>query len=118
MPLYDFRCTRCGHEFEALSRPQDPPVACPSCQSGDLEKLLSGFATSTAESRAANALSSRKRQINANKDKLVADEEYPRSTRGTKTESEDLRILGSKDLLTRKRAGARFRGRPRSSDKS
>jgi putative FmdB family regulatory protein len=82
MPIYDFRCKSCGNEFEALSRPQDPPIACPSCKSHDLEKLLSGFATSTAESRAANALSSRKRQVRANKDKVVADEEYRKEHEG------------------------------------
>ena len=49
MPIHDFRCRSCGHEFEGLSRPQDPPITCPSCKSGDLEKLLSGFAVSSAE---------------------------------------------------------------------
>lgn len=82
MPIYDFRCKGCGHEFEGLARPQDPPVACPSCKSVDLEKLLSGFAVSSAESRAANALGSRKRQVRANKDKIVADEEYRKEHEG------------------------------------
>jgi len=82
MPIYDFRCRSCGNEFEALSRPQDPPVVCPSCQSADLEKLLSGFAVSSADIRAANALDSRKRQIRANKDKIVADEEYRKEHEG------------------------------------
>ena len=82
MPIHDFRCNRCGHEFEGLSRPQDPPVTCPKCASGDLEKLLSGFAVSSAESRAASALDSRKRQVRANKDKIVADEEYRKEHEG------------------------------------
>jgi putative FmdB family regulatory protein len=41
MPLYDYRCKACGAEFEALVRPPAAP-ACPSCESGDLERLLSG----------------------------------------------------------------------------
>jgi putative FmdB family regulatory protein len=82
MPIHDFRCRSCGHEFEGLTRPQDPPVTCPSCKSADLEKLLSGFAVSSAESRAANALDSRKRQVRANKDKIVADEEYRKEHEG------------------------------------
>src|SRR5204862_7078877 len=45
MPLYDFRCRACGHEFEALVRPPAAPV-CSSCASGDLERLLSGFSFS------------------------------------------------------------------------
>jgi putative FmdB family regulatory protein len=45
MPLYDFRCNACGGEFEALVRPPAVP-ACPSCDSLDLERLLSGFSVS------------------------------------------------------------------------
>jgi putative FmdB family regulatory protein len=41
VPLYDFRCRACRSEFEALVRPAAAPV-CPSCGSGDLERLLSG----------------------------------------------------------------------------
>ena len=82
MPIYDFRCRQCGHQFEGLSRPQDPAVTCPSCKSEDLEKLLSGFAVNSAEKSAAAALDSRKRQIRANKDKVVADEEYRREHEG------------------------------------
>jgi len=32
MPIYEYRCTRCGHEFElqvSLSDPPEPPVRCP-----------------------------------------------------------------------------------------
>ena len=82
MPLYDFHCRACGHEFEGLVRPQDPPVACPSCKGQDLERLPSGFAVSTAEKTAAAARASRKRQVNANKDKVIADEEYRKEHEG------------------------------------
>ena len=82
MPLFDFHCRTCGHEFEALTRPQDPPPKCPSCQGSDLERLLSGFALHTEERRQAAVADSRKRQIKANKDKLVADEEYRKKHEG------------------------------------
>jgi putative FmdB family regulatory protein len=82
MPIYDFLCRACGHEFEALSRPQDPPVACPSCRSQDLDRLPSGFAVSSAEKTEAAARDSRKRQVRANKDKMVADEEYRKKHEG------------------------------------
>lgn len=82
MPLFDFHCRNCGNEFEALVRAQDPPVKCPSCESTNLERLLSGFALHTDERRAAAALDSRRRQIKANKDKIVADEEYRKEHEG------------------------------------
>ena len=82
MPIYDFHCRSCGGEFEGLVRPQDPPVSCPSCKSADLERLLSAFAVSSAEKTAAAALDSRKRQVRANKDQVVADEEYRKEHEG------------------------------------
>lgn len=40
MPLYPYRCSGCGHEFEVLVRSSDVP-ACPSCGSGALDRLVS-----------------------------------------------------------------------------
>lgn len=40
MPIYEYRCGKCGHEFEALVRGATTP-ACESCGSLDLERLLS-----------------------------------------------------------------------------
>ncbi len=76
MPLYDYHCRACGHEFEVLVRPGDEGLACPSCKGRDLEKLLSTFAVSYAEKTQAAARNSRKRQIAARQDALIADEEY------------------------------------------
>ena len=43
MPIYEYRCQGCGHQFETIvggsTRPQ-----CPECQGNGLEKLLSVFA--------------------------------------------------------------------------
>ncbi len=43
MPLYEFQCKGCGHEFEDLVLGAANP-ACPSCNSQQLERLLSVFA--------------------------------------------------------------------------
>lgn len=41
MPLYEYRCGKCGRETEVLQKLSDPPLArCPSCR-GKLTKLLS-----------------------------------------------------------------------------
>ena len=80
MPLYDFRCRSCGHEFEALVRPVDTvtPV-CPSCAGRDLEKLLSGFAVSSAEKTQAAAAKKRKKEAAvAKRDNIAKDIEAER----------------------------------------
>jgi putative FmdB family regulatory protein len=42
MPLYEYRCEACGHQFERIQRFSDDPVTvCPSCGSGPVVKLLS-----------------------------------------------------------------------------
>ena len=41
MPIYEYRCQDCNHEFERMQRFSDPPVAvCPTCD-GSVQKLIS-----------------------------------------------------------------------------
>ena len=40
MPLYDYRCTACGQQFELLMRSSTVP-ACPHCAATALERLVS-----------------------------------------------------------------------------
>lgn len=47
MPLFEYRCTDCQHDFELLVREQTV-LACPSCQGTHLEKQLSVFAVSAS----------------------------------------------------------------------
>jgi putative FmdB family regulatory protein len=42
MPIYEYRCSSCGHELEALQKFSDAPlVACPACAQDALVKLVS-----------------------------------------------------------------------------
>ena len=75
MPLYDYHCKKCGHEFEALIRTGDTP-ACAECGSADLERLLTTFAVSTEGSRDANIQKARKLGEKTRKDKAIAQFEY------------------------------------------
>lgn len=52
MPIFEYECRGCGHEFERLVRSGDTPT-CPECNSADLEKLLSLSSVSTPAMRAA-----------------------------------------------------------------
>ena len=41
MPIYEYRCLDCGHEFELMQKFSDPPAeTCVSC-SGTVQKLIS-----------------------------------------------------------------------------
>jgi putative FmdB family regulatory protein len=42
MPLYEYRCESCDHQFEVIQKFSDPPIAvCPKCAAGPVVKLMS-----------------------------------------------------------------------------
>lgn len=42
MPIYEYRCPKCSHEFEVLHRKVNaPPPKCPECGHEPVEKLVS-----------------------------------------------------------------------------
>lgn len=42
MPIYEYRCSACGSQHEALQKLSDAPlVTCPSCRKDTLTKLVS-----------------------------------------------------------------------------
>ncbi|MGD8842279.1 MAG: zinc ribbon domain-containing protein [Gammaproteobacteria bacterium] len=42
MPIYEYRCAECGHEFEQLQKISDAAlVECPACGKPALQKLVS-----------------------------------------------------------------------------
>lgn len=47
MPVYEYVCSGCGHEFEELVFGDEKPV-CPKCASAELEKKFSVFAAGEA----------------------------------------------------------------------
>lgn len=45
MPIYEYRCTDCGHQLEALQKFSEAPlVDCPQCGKPALTKLISASA--------------------------------------------------------------------------
>jgi putative FmdB family regulatory protein len=77
MPIYEYQCRKCSNQFELLVL-KATVVECPTCQSQDLEQLLSGFAVSSDGIRSANAQNARRAQRNSsdNIEKNVAQAEY------------------------------------------
>ncbi len=42
MPIYEYQCQSCGHEYEALQKLSDAPLKdCPACNKPDLSKKIS-----------------------------------------------------------------------------
>jgi len=74
VPLYDYRCNACDHQFELLVRTNDKP-ACPACGSENLERLLSMFAVSSEGTRDASLQKARKAGVKISKDKAIAEQE-------------------------------------------
>jgi putative FmdB family regulatory protein len=45
MPLYDYKCNKCAHQFEVLQSMKDKTLKkCPECGNNSLKKLVSGGA--------------------------------------------------------------------------
>lgn len=53
MPIYEFRCNDCGHEFEEWFRSgsEVSHALCPACESSHLMRLLSVFGVRTHPAR-------------------------------------------------------------------
>jgi len=43
VPIYEYRCRGCDHDFEKYVHGPSTKVACPTCQSGDVTRKLSVF---------------------------------------------------------------------------
>ncbi|HCU90071.1 MAG TPA: hypothetical protein DGR97_09010 [Gammaproteobacteria bacterium] len=45
MPIYEYECKDCGHQFETMRKVSDGPLTeCPSCGKDSLQKLVSKVA--------------------------------------------------------------------------
>jgi putative FmdB family regulatory protein len=78
MPIFEYVCNACGHQFEFLKLPAATTVpSCPVCQSPSLTRQLSGFALSSTELTKARAKAARKQHVESKdyKDEQVAQAE-------------------------------------------
>ena len=45
LPIYEYQCRSCGHDFETIQKiNEDPLVDCPECEQPELKKLVSAVA--------------------------------------------------------------------------
>jgi len=78
MPIYDYKCRRCGRQFEELVRLGETPN-CPSCNGNDLERLVSIPAISTESTRKRSLGKARQAAGKVSKEKKHAQAEYERN---------------------------------------
>lgn len=45
MPMYDYRCKNCGHEFTETHGFDETALECPECESEDIERVIKGAPT-------------------------------------------------------------------------
>ena len=72
MPIYEYQCRGCRSTFEQLVLPKGT-AQCPTCQSEDLERLLSQFGVSSEGTRQTHLNSERKKQSKVHRDKMHAE---------------------------------------------
>jgi len=74
MPIFDYQCRTCGEQFELLVL-KTTVAACPSCQSRELEQLISAFAVSSEATRQTHLQSARRKNAASKdlKDKRIAE---------------------------------------------
>lgn len=61
MPIYEFRCGKCGYVFEEFvfsSKTEFYDIACPTCGEKKSEKLMSAFSSAGGSSNSGYAPSS------------------------------------------------------------
>ena len=75
MPIYEYSCKACSHQFETLVLPGATP-ACPSCASEDLEKLISTPAVKSDSTHALALKAAKKRDTKLASENARAQREY------------------------------------------
>jgi len=69
MPIFEYQCRHCGHQFEYLVLPKSPAAECPSCGKSDLEQMISLFSPSLESTRKANLAMAKKKGAAVQKEK-------------------------------------------------
>lgn len=75
MPIYEYSCKGCGHQFELLVLKGTTP-ACPSCQGQDLEKQISTPALKSDSTHALAMKAAKKRDSKQASENARAQREY------------------------------------------
>jgi putative FmdB family regulatory protein len=75
VPIYEYRCEKCSHEFEQLVRSRTVP-ACAKCGGDKLERLLSLPAIKSETTHGLAMRAARKRDKAQGQEREAAQREY------------------------------------------
>ncbi len=75
MPIFEYECGKCDHQFEALVLPTLPAPKCPSCQSKKLNNQISLCAVSSEGTRQNALKAAKKRNKKLGKEMAHAEHE-------------------------------------------
>ncbi|HEY4305031.1 MAG TPA: zinc ribbon domain-containing protein [Gemmatimonadaceae bacterium] len=75
MPIFEYTCKSCHHQFEALIRGSKTAV-CPECKSEDLEKMFSLPAVKSESTHNLAMRAAKKRDHNTAVDRVEAQRYY------------------------------------------
>lgn len=78
MPIYEYSCKSCEHDFELLIRGKETPV-CPECQGEDLERLISLPRVQSETTRGLAMRAAKKRDAGQAKDNMHERLKYEES---------------------------------------
>jgi putative FmdB family regulatory protein len=78
MPIYEYSCDGCKHQFETLVRGSETPV-CPACGGGELARVLSMPAVNSEHTRARALGAAKRRDAAEAKDRSHEQLKYERS---------------------------------------
>jgi len=76
MPIYEFACRQCGHNFERLVLRTSSAAECPACGHGELEQLVSLCAVSSESSKEANLSAAHLKAAAVRQDKHLASHQH------------------------------------------
>lgn len=78
MPIYEYRCNTCDHRFERLVR-NDIVPGCPSCESNDLDRLISMPRVKSTSTRAQSLRAAKQRDAAQATDRMHDRIQYEQS---------------------------------------
>ncbi|MGY8777839.1 MAG: FmdB family zinc ribbon protein [Longimicrobiales bacterium] len=75
IPIYEYSCQGCGHQFEALIRGSEKP-ACPDCESTELEREFSLPTVHSSGTRAMSMRAAKNRDQKQGSERMHTQREY------------------------------------------